>query len=239
MAERDSNENNGSSEAEGSEQKLATAIYARQSRVRGIAYSSCQSQIDMCRQLAASKDWRVTHVFSDEVYSSETIDRPQMSWLIAAIEAGEVRCLVVYGIDRLTRRMFHFQHLLALFARHDVRLAVVNDPSYSDTATGRLMANIIAAASEFQLDLTGERMADMRAAYKQQGKRVAGRVAFGYRTDPMTKQLVVDEDQARRVHDFFALAASGSRPSDMAGLANYQRWPDHKCETGKWQLGES
>ena len=213
---------------------LSAAIYARQSRVRGIAYSSCQSQIDMCRQLAASKDWRVTHVFSDEGYSSETIDRPQMSRLIAAIEAAEVSCLVVYSIDRFTRRILHFQHLLALFARHDVRLAVVNDPSYSDTATGRLMANIIAAASEFQLDLTGERMADMRAAYKRQGKRVAGRVAFGYRTDPMTKQLVIDEDQARRVHDFFALAASGSRPSDMAGLANLGRWPDHKGETGKW-----
>jgi DNA invertase Pin-like site-specific DNA recombinase len=50
----------------------------------------------------------------------------------------------------------------------------VNDPSFNDSATGRLMANIIAAANEFQLDLTKERMADMRAAYKRDGKRIAG-----------------------------------------------------------------
>ncbi len=213
---------------------VSAAIYARQSRVRDVAYSSCQSQIDMCRELAASKDWSITKVYSDEGYSSETLDRPQMSQLIAAIEMGDVRRLVVYSLDRLTRRMLHFQELLNLFERHSVTLAVVNDPSFSDNATSRLMANIIAAANEFQLDLTKERMADMRAAYKRDGKRVAGRVPFGYRTDPATKQLIVDEEQARRVYDFFALAAGGSRPSDLAGLANLQRWPDQKGETGKW-----
>jgi DNA invertase Pin-like site-specific DNA recombinase len=87
---------------------------------------------------------------------------------------GDVRRLVVYSLDRLTRRMLHFQELLKLFERHSVSLAVVNDPSFSDSATGRLMANIIAAANEFQLDLTKERMADMRAAYKRDGKRIAG-----------------------------------------------------------------
>lgn len=153
---------------------------------------------------------------------------------MAAIEMGEVRHLIVYSLDRLTRRMLQFQALLKLFERHSVTLAVVNDPSFNDSATGRLMANIIAAANEFQLDLTKERMADMRAAYKRDGKRVAGRVPFGYRTDPTTKQLVVNEEQARRVHDLFALAAGGSRPSDLAGLANLQRWPDQNSETGKW-----
>jgi site-specific DNA recombinase len=213
---------------------VSAAIYARQSRVRNVAYSSCQSQIDMCRELAASKDWTITQVYSDEGYSSETLDRPQLSQLIAAIEMGDVRRLVVYSLDRLTRRMLHFQELLRLFERHSVTLAVVNDPSFNDSATGRLMANIIAAANEFQLDLTKERMADMRAAYKRDGKRVAGRVPFGYQTDPATKQLVVNEEQARRVHDFFALAAGGSRPSDLAGLANLQHWPDQNGETGKW-----
>ncbi len=205
MSERDSNDNSGSSDAEGSDQKLAAAIYARQSRVRDVAYSSCKSQIDMCREFASSKDWIITQVYSDEGCSSETLDRPQMSKLVAAIEMGEVRQLVVYSLDRLTRRMIHFQQLLNLFERYSVSLAVVNDPSFSDNATGRLMANIIAAANEFQLDLTKERMADMRAAYKRDGKRVAGRVPFGYQTDPATKQLVVNEEQACRVHDFFAL----------------------------------
>jgi hypothetical protein len=88
------------SEPEGLDQKLVAAIYARQSRVRDIAYSSCQSQIDMCRDLAASRDWSITQVYSDEGYSSETLDRPQMSQLIAAIEMGDVRRLVgIWSIE--------------------------------------------------------------------------------------------------------------------------------------------
>jgi hypothetical protein len=63
---------------------VSAAIYARQSRVRDVAYSSCQSQIDMCREFAASKDWSITQVYSDEGYSSETLDRPQMSQLISS-----------------------------------------------------------------------------------------------------------------------------------------------------------
>jgi site-specific DNA recombinase len=188
----------------------------------------------MCWQLAANNNWNVTNVFSDEGQSSETLDRPQLTQLIAAIEAGRFRFVIVYSIDRLTRRLLHFQYLLEVFAKHRVKIAVVNGPSYSDDANGRLMANIVAAVSEFQQEMTRERMSDMRAAYKRRGKRVAGRVPFGYRSDPVTKQLVVDEEQGRAVRDFFALAESGSRPSDIAGLANLKRWPDQNGQTGKW-----
>ncbi len=40
------------------------------------------------------------------------------------------------------------------------------------------MTNIVAAASEFEIELTRERLSDARAALKRQGKRVAGRVPF-------------------------------------------------------------
>jgi hypothetical protein len=66
VAERDSNDNSGMPEPEGSDQKLGAAIYARQSRVRGIAYSSCQSQIDeldpIATQVEEHKNPSVSHV---------------------------------------------------------------------------------------------------------------------------------------------------------------------------------
>ncbi|WP_068267085.1 recombinase family protein [Rubripirellula obstinata] len=223
------------SEAErGSMCDTVTAIYARQSRRRGQAYSSCENQIDLCRSLASQRKWLVTHVFSDEGQSSETLDRPQLSRLVAEVEAGKINRLVVYSIDRLSRRLADFGRLLQLFEKHNVELVVVTDPNYSDTAAGRLMTNIVAAASEFQQDLTRERMADMRSAYKRVGKRVAGRVPFGYRAESVTKQLVVDPVQSVAVRDFFALASKGSRPSELAGLANQSHWKDQNGNVGKW-----
>jgi hypothetical protein len=113
-------------------------------------------------------------------------------------------------------------------------LVVVTDPNYSDSAVSRLMTNIVAAASEFQQDLTRERMADMRAALKRQGKRVAGRVPFGYQADPDTKKLIIDPEPAIIVRDFFELASKGARPSELANLANLSDWKDQNGESGKW-----
>jgi site-specific DNA recombinase len=211
-----------------------TVIYARQSRTRISDLSSCQAQVDLCRDVASQRRLDVAMVFSDEGQSSETLDRPALKPLIAAIKTGRVDQLIVYSIDRLTRRLIHLHTLLELFEKYKVELVVVTDPNYSDSAISRLMTNIVAAASEFQQDITRERMADMRAALKRQGKRVAGRVPFGYQPDPDTKKLIVDPEPAIIVRDFFELASKGARPNELANLANLSDWKDQNGESGKW-----
>jgi DNA invertase Pin-like site-specific DNA recombinase len=157
-----------------------TAIYARQSREGRSSYSSCDAQVRICSDLADACSFAIHDVYRDEVECGETLARPQMKRLLAAIDDGDVKRLIVYSIDRLTRRLSDLQELMKRFNRNGVQLHVVTDSQFSDSAAGRLMTNIVGAASEFQLDLTRERMADARAALKRQGKRVAGRVPFGY-----------------------------------------------------------
>lgn len=210
------------------------AIYARQSRASRSSYTSCEAQIAICRDLATERGWRVPEIFSDEGQSSETLDRPELQRLLTAVQSGEVHRVIVYSLDRLTRRLFHLHTLLETLERAEVELVVATDPHFGNTAISRLMTNIVGAASEFQQDLNRERMADMRAALKSQGKRVAGRVPFGYRADPRTKKLVVHPEQSCIVRDFFELAAKGARPSDLANLANLNRWKDHNGNEGKW-----
>lgn len=82
-------------------------IDARQSRVRDSEMSSCDAQIEMCRDVALQWNLVVTQVFSDEGGSSETLDRPVLQELITAIEAKQIDYLVVYRIDRLTRHLAH------------------------------------------------------------------------------------------------------------------------------------
>src|SRR6056297_3742967 len=96
------------------------------------------------------------------------------------------------------------------------------------------MTHIVGAASEFQLEITRARMADARSALKQKGKRVAGRIPFGYQADAITKALRPDPEQAIVVRDLFKLTAEGSRPSELATLANLQGWKNHAGEVGCW-----
>lgn len=57
--------------------------------------------------------------------------------------------------------------------------------------------------------MTRERMADSRAALNWQGRRVAGKVPFGYRADQLSKQLSIHQSEAGVVRRMFGLAAGG------------------------------
>jgi len=154
--------------------------------------------------------------------------------LLDAIDSGEVKRVIVYSIDRLTRRLYHLQRLLERFNNRAVELIVVTDPKYNGSAASQLMRSNVAAASEFEIELTRERLADARASLKRQGKRVAGRVPFGYQSDRATKAPKPDHEQSLIVQQFFEMASKGIRPSEIAAHANASKWKKHRDETGKW-----
>ncbi len=145
-----------------------TAIYTRKSRPNESALGSCEVQEGICRDRAEAFSWEIKEVFSDDGCSSDTLDRPAMKRLIEQIELGVIRRLIVDRADRLARKLSVIAELMELFDRYDLELIVVSDPNIGLSAASRLASNIVAAASEFQLDMTRERMADARAALRNQ-----------------------------------------------------------------------
>lgn len=213
----------------------SVAIYARQSRIRENCFSSCEAQVSACNELVLIRGWLNPKIFMDEGQSSEKLDRPALKQLLASVEKHQIGVLVVYAIDRLTRRLADLCRLLELFERNKLKLIVVTDPHFDrNSPSSRLMTHIVGAASEFQQSLTRERMADSRRALKRQGKRVAGRVPFGYQADASTKQLIVHPEQAVVVESLFRLASEGIKPSEIAKLANQLGWKNQNRETGLW-----
>jgi site-specific DNA recombinase len=179
---------------------LPTAIYTRQSRPRSSDLTSCAAQRWICSDFCGEQGFLLTpDVFDDEGESSETLNSPALQRLLEAAEAHEIGRVLVYGIDRLSRKLFHLAQLLETFERLGVTLSVVTDPNFGESAVNRLTSNIIAAASEFQMEITRERLADARTALKSKARRVAGRVPFGYRANTATKQLFVEPNEARVV----------------------------------------
>jgi DNA invertase Pin-like site-specific DNA recombinase len=192
-------------------------------------------QYGICADFATEQGWILSDQrFDDPGESSESLDRPALRRLVQRIEEGAIDRVVVYSIDRLTRKLYGFAELLGLFERHDVELAVVTDPHFGESAAHRLTSNVVAAVSEFQQDMTRERMADSRAALKRKGHRVAGRVPYGYRADRATKQLVIEPDQAAVVRRAFGLAASGNRSQEIADGFNRESVVGAGGRTGAW-----
>lgn len=213
--------------------EVRCAIYTRQSVARDgdPAIASCKVQRAKCIAFIQSMAWRGWFVagehFDDEGESGATTDRPGLARLLERIEEGEVQRVIVYRLDRLTRRLADWAKLAALFDRHDVGLTVVHRAIDAEGGSlQRFQLNMLATFAEMERDLIAERIADARRARSARGERSAGRVPLGYVSDPRTKQLVVAKDEARVVRRLFRLTAAGTAPTDIALDANKRGLPN-------------
>lgn len=111
-------------------------------------------------------------------------------------------------------------------------LNVVTDPQFGESAAGGLMLNIAASASEFQQELTRERMAEPRSALKQKGRRVAGRVPYCDATDPGTQQLVIPRRAANRIRkERLGFAKSGGISTSGIRSNGLEKLSETWCST--------
>ena len=205
------------------------AIYTRQSVERLMDFSSCEAQFLTCRDFARETGEPILtwcgQRFDDEGYSGSTLDRPGMRALRKVIDLGTVKRVYAVALDRLTRSMRDAVVLLDEFDKAGVDLRLVHQPELSLGAEGRLLRHVLAAFAEFERDMIISRIADSRAYLKKHGRRLAGKVPYGYDADPSNKQLVPNPVEAQRVADIFKRAADGELPRQIATELNDLGWP--------------
>ena len=132
-------------------------------------------------------------------------------------------------MDRLTRKLADFARLASHFERHRVSLNIVYGNIDADAGSlAGLQVNMLAAFAEWERDIIRERIAEMRGAIRTPGERSAGRVPLGYRTDPDTKQLVIEAKLAAVVRWFFEQAAKGTTTNDLVTRANKKKLAGRK-----------
>lgn len=92
-------------------------------------------------EMVSSIGWRLVDLFQDPGSSSENLARPEMQRLMACAELGQFEHLVVYAVDRLTRRLFDFARLMELLDKSGVKLTVVTDPHFGEYPVFGVTAN--------------------------------------------------------------------------------------------------
>jgi len=203
-------------------------IYTRQSRDPEGEFTSCQAQFEACFEFLRARfdlGWVYNgRRYDDEGGSSESLDRPGLSRLLADIDAGKVDRVVVHRLDRLSRSIADCTSLLQQLRDRGVPVTVVVSPELGVSAEHTFILSILASFAEFEQEMIRERFADARTALKRRGHRVAGVVPDGYAADPVTKQLIVEPREASRVRKMFHWAVEGKTPTEIAEIANRRRW---------------
>ncbi|MCX5653881.1 MAG: recombinase family protein [Planctomycetota bacterium] len=204
------------------------AIYTRQSVEKTDDLGSCEVQFITCRNHVqatgeANLYWTGQR-FDDEGYSGATLDRPAMRKLRKVIDLGGIDRLYAVALDRLSRSMRDSIVLLNELDKAGVDLKLVHQSELTSGSENRFLRHVLAAFAEFERDMIATRIAESRAYLKKHGRRLAGPPPYGYDADPVTKQLVPNAPESRRVRSIFKHAAAGKRPKQIAFVCNKQRW---------------
>lgn len=172
---------------------METAIYCRISEDREGAALGVERQREDCQTMAERRGWHVAGVYADNdisAYSGKL--RPQYRQLLQDIEAGAIKAVVVWHLDRLHRQPRELETFIDLVERHGVALASVAGEHDLGSPEGRLHARILGAVARMESEHKSRRIRRKKLELARAGKPLGGGYRpFGYEKDGIT--INVDE----------------------------------------------
>jgi DNA invertase Pin-like site-specific DNA recombinase len=137
--------------------------------------------------------------------------RPGFDALWRAIEDGSATAVYSYSMSRLARSVAELQLLFEACSKRKIAVRLEADVIDTSTASGRLVAGIIAQVAAFEADVTGERMRAALEAKRDRGESLRSVPYYGDRlTDKDGNPTGEDADAVlatfRECHSFNATA---------------------------------
>lgn len=139
-------------------------------------------QRNECQAKAHALGWNIAGVYEDNDVSAYTGKRrPAYERMLDDLRAGTITAVVVWDLDRLTRRPIEIEHFIDLADTHHVALASVGEEVDLSTDNGRLFARIKGAVARSEVE---RKSARMRSATQQRldarKPNPGGRRLYGY-----------------------------------------------------------
>src|SRR5438552_7068313 len=113
------------------------------------------------------------------------------------VQLGQVDCVVVYKVDRLSRSLLDFARLMGVFERRGISFVSVTQDFNTTTSMGRLTLNILLSFAQFEREIISERTRDKLGAARRKGKWIGGVPVLGYDVDPRGGRLIVNDGEAQ------------------------------------------
>lgn len=188
------------------------------------------------RAEADHRGWQLTDLVVDGGESGAGLGRPGLIAALELVAGGKADGLICAKLDRLSRSVMDFAQLLNWFADARATLVVMDPAIDTSTTSGRLVANVFSAVSEWERDVIADRTRDALAALRAQGKAISrpsvvddadvtARIR-AMRADGLTLQAIADSLNAAGVPT--VRGAALWRPSAVQAATGYRRPPKVK-----------
>lgn len=173
----------------------------------------------------------LTGILSDPGESGKDLTRAGISRLLRKCEKREVKHVVVYRIDRLTRRAIDLLTMVEnVFQANQIEFHSITEKIDSTTAIGKFYLTIVGAFSQMERDLISERTQDALHQKILKGEPV-GSPPFGYKAGEGVYFEKI-EDEISIIKYIKGLRRSGMSLEAIAETLNDQG--EKTKRVGKW-----
>lgn len=159
------------------------AVYSRKSKFTGKG-ESIGNQVELCREYIRTHYGNEAAdnvvVFEDEGFSGGNINRPAFKKMMAQIERGEFKALVVYRLDRVSRNVSDFSGLIESLNRRDIVFVSIREQFDTATPMGRAMMYIASVFAQLERETIAERIRDNMHELAKTGRWLGGNTPTGY-----------------------------------------------------------
>ena len=146
---------------------MKVAIYAR---VATTKEQSCERQILELRQIAENHNWKIVDEYVDEGISGAKRNRPELDRMLKDALLRKFDVVATLELSRLGRSVKNMCEIADLLKQKNINLFVKNQNIDTSTIVGELFFNIINSISQYERDLTAERIKSGLENAKRKGK---------------------------------------------------------------------
>lgn len=167
------------------------------------------------------RGWELVGVVSDAAVSAKRspADRPGFSEVLEALQSGSVDAVVVSKLDRLTRSLSDFAGLLDRSVVEGWGVVALDVDVDTTTATGRLVAHVMASVSEWERGVISERTKATLGELKAKGRRLGRPVSL---PAPVRERIAHERAAGATLRQISEGLNSDAVPTSQGGS---QWWP--------------
>lgn len=181
---------------------------------------------------ATAKDLELADVLADEGLSGKDLNRPGLEALLDRCRRGEVGHVIVWKLDRLTRRTRHLLSLVEdLFLARHIELHSVSESLDTSTPHGRFVLTLFGGLAQMERELIAERTRGA-LAWKRENGQPTSHPPLGFRPNGKRYRMVPVPEELAVVRRIFGLRERGGSYLAIAGQLNAEGAPTKRG--GRW-----
>lgn len=208
---------------------MRAALYCRVSTLEQATEGySIGVQKEKLKHYANAQSYEIAGIYSDEGFSGKNLARPEMERLLCDVKSDKIDVVLIYKLDRLSRKVKDVLELVELFDKFSVSLYSLGENLDLSSPFGRAALKMSATFSELERETIVERMEMGKHARAKSGKYTCpGKPPFGYKLNRELDRLEIVQSEAAAIREMFVKYTEGCSFRKLYEYCKH-RFPDIK-----------